>query len=91
MPKPTSAALDGRQFALRPLLRAVSATRASPSLGLECSQRVAAEAEPLGIGGIYVTGGESFLLPDVAENTTTRSLDKADAIAPDSDLLAHRE
>ena len=44
--------------------------RSSPSaprraLGLETVRRIAAEAPPLGVRAIFVTGGEPFLLPDI--------------------------
>ena len=38
------------------------------ALGLDRFRRIAAEAGPLGVGEIYVTGGEPFLLPDIAES-----------------------
>ena len=46
--------------------------RSSPSaprraLGLERTQRIASEASALGVKEIFVTGGEPFLLPDIAE------------------------
>ena len=46
--------------------------RSSPAaprraLGLARIQRIASEAIPLGVSEIFVTGGEPFLLPDIAE------------------------
>jgi pyruvate-formate lyase-activating enzyme len=45
--------------------------RSSPTaprreLGLERVERIAAEAPPLGVTEVFVTGGEPFLLPDIA-------------------------
>ena len=37
------------------------------ALGLERARRIAAEAAELGVGEIFVTGGEPFLLPDIGE------------------------
>jgi pyruvate-formate lyase-activating enzyme len=37
------------------------------ALGLERVRRIAAEAAELGVGEIFVTGGEPFLLPDIGE------------------------
>jgi pyruvate-formate lyase-activating enzyme/TusA-related sulfurtransferase len=37
------------------------------ALGLERVRRIAAEAAGLGVGEIFVTGGEPFLLPDIGE------------------------
>ncbi|GGF44943.1 molybdopterin biosynthesis protein MoeX [Aliidongia dinghuensis] len=37
------------------------------ALGLERVKRIAAEAAELGVGEIFVTGGEPFLLPDIGE------------------------
>jgi len=46
--------------------------RSSPTaprreLGLEPIRRIAREAPPLGVDQLFVTGGEPFLLPDIAE------------------------
>jgi sulfatase maturation enzyme AslB (radical SAM superfamily) len=46
--------------------------RSSPSaprraLGIDAVRRIAAEAPPLGVRAIFVTGGEPFLLPDLDE------------------------
>jgi pyruvate-formate lyase-activating enzyme len=40
------------------------------ALGLELVQRIASEATELGVGEIFVTGGEPFLLPDIGEILT---------------------
>jgi len=40
------------------------------ALGLERVRRIASEAAELGVGEIFVTGGEPFLLPDIGEILT---------------------
>ena len=40
------------------------------ALGLSRVRRIAAEAAELGVGEIFVTGGEPFLLPDIGEIVT---------------------
>lgn len=47
------------------------------ALGLDRFCRIAAEAGELGVGEFYVTGGEPFLVPDIAESVTACA-----AIAP---------
>jgi pyruvate-formate lyase-activating enzyme/TusA-related sulfurtransferase len=44
-----------------------SPTAARRALGLARVQRIAAEAAELGVGELFVTGGEPFLLPDIGE------------------------
>src|SRR5581483_1459269 len=50
--------------------------RSSPSaprraLGIDAVRRIAAEAPPLGVRAMFVTGGEPFLLPDIDEIVMT--------------------
>src|ERR1700757_2763364 len=40
------------------------------ALGLERARRIAIEAAELGVGEIFVTGGEPFILPDIGEILT---------------------
>jgi molybdenum cofactor biosynthesis enzyme MoaA len=47
-----------------------SPTAARRALGLARVQRIAAEAAELGVGELFVTGGEPFLLPDIGEILT---------------------
>jgi uncharacterized radical SAM superfamily Fe-S cluster-containing enzyme len=44
-----------------------SPTARRRALGLERVRRIASEAAELGVGEIFVTGGEPFLLPDIRE------------------------
>src|SRR5262249_19469881 len=43
-----------------------SPTTSRRELGLELVRRIVAEARPLGLQQLFVTGGEPFLLPDIA-------------------------
>jgi pyruvate-formate lyase-activating enzyme len=47
-----------------------SPTTPQRALGLERVRRIASEAAELGVGEIFVTGGEPFLLPDIGEILT---------------------
>jgi uncharacterized radical SAM superfamily Fe-S cluster-containing enzyme len=47
-----------------------SPTTPQRALGLERVRRIASEAAELGVGEIFVTGGEPFLLPDISEILT---------------------
>lgn len=44
-----------------------SPTAPQRALGLERVRRIASEAAELGVGELFVTGGEPFLLPDIGE------------------------
>jgi sulfatase maturation enzyme AslB (radical SAM superfamily) len=44
-----------------------SPAAARRALGIDAVRRIAAEAPPLGVRAFFVTGGEPFLLPDIAD------------------------
>ena len=69
--------------------------RSSPSaprraLGLERVRRIASEAAPLGVGEIFVTGGEPFLLADLGEIIAACAVAAPTTVLTNGTLLAGR-
>jgi len=60
------------------------------ALGLERVKRIAIEAAELGVGEIFVTGGEPFLLPDIAEILTACAATAPTTVLTNGMLLAGR-
>ena len=60
------------------------------ALGLERVRRIADEAAELGVNEIFVTGGEPFLLPDIAEILAACAATAATTVLTNGMLLAGR-
>jgi pyruvate-formate lyase-activating enzyme len=60
------------------------------ALGLERVRRIASEAAELGVGELFVTGGEPFLLPDIGEILTACAAAAPTTVLTNGMLLAGR-
>jgi len=67
-----------------------SPTAPRRALGLERVQRIASEAAELGVGEMFITGGEPFLLPDIGEIVTACTVAAPTTVLTNGMLFAGR-